>query len=132
MVKGRYLLLVVWAIIILVLCGMPPKDVDKIAFINFPYIDKVAHILLYVGFGLSVMAVVNLNKRLKGTFLSYVLAIAICAFYGWIIEILQLEVFPGRSYELMDVVADTTGAIVGVLAYNWVSTIFVKIFKIKM
>lgn len=130
MVKSRYLLLAVWAVIILVLCGLPPQDVEKMKLFNFPQLDKFVHMALYLGFGLFVMAVLTLHKRLRGTKTIYLIAIAICALYGWIIELLQRYLFVGRSYELLDLLADIIGAVLGVLLYNWLSGRFKRMFNI--
>lgn len=122
MVKKRYWLsIVVWAAIILILCGMPPQDVDKVKFFDFPFQDKVVHFALYFVLAMLVMAVLTLNSYLKNSKWTYTITIAICLLYGWLIEILQRAFFPGRSFEWMDVAADTAGAVVGVLLYKRVS-----------
>lgn len=100
---------------------MPPQDVDKIKFIDLPYLDKVVHFALYFVLAMLVMAVLTLNSYLKNSKWTYTITIAICLLYGWLIEILQRAFFPGRSFEWMDVVADTAGAVVGVLLYRRVS-----------
>lgn len=131
MVKARYWISIIWAIVILILCGMPPKDVEAIKFVDIPYLDKIAHFALYLVFGLLVMAVLTLHKRLKASNWIYVIAILICILYGWLIEVLQRAIFPGRSYELMDLVADTAGAVIGVLLYGWVSRKLKRWLKIE-
>lgn len=119
--KYRYWIAILWAIIILVLCGMPPQDVDKVKFIDFPHIDKVVHFCLYFVMGVLVVAVLSLNGTLKKSKWLLLVSISICFIYGWIIEIFQQVLFTGRSYEVMDIVADTAGAIVGVLLYRPIS-----------
>jgi len=122
MVKKSYWLLVtVWAAIILVLCGMPPQDVDKVKFFDLPYMDKIVHFALYFVLAMLVMAVLTLNSHLKTSRWTYIITITICLLYGWLIEVLQRAFFPGRSFEWLDVVADTAGAVVGVLLYKKVS-----------
>jgi VanZ family protein len=123
MVKKRYWFLVpAWAIIILILCGMPPKDVDEIKMFDFPFQDKIVHFGLYFVLAELIMAVLMLNTRLRQLrWASYAIAILSCLLYGWLIEVMQQNFFPGRSYELMDVVADTAGAVLGVLLYSPIS-----------
>ena len=122
MVKKSYWLLVtVWAAVILVLCGMPPQDVDKVKFFDLPYMDKIVHFALYFVLAMLVMAVLTLNSHLKTSRWTYIITITICLLYGWLIEVLQRAFFPGRSFEWLDVVADTAGAVVGVLLYKKVS-----------
>ncbi len=98
---------------------MPPKDVDKMKLFDFPFQDKIVHFGLYFVLGVLIMAVLTLNTRLKESKMaSYAITILICLLYGWLIEILQQNFFPGRSYELMDVASDTAGAVLGVLLYG--------------
>jgi len=119
MIKKRYWIsIAVWASIILVLCGMPPQDVDKIKFIDIPYLDKLVHFGLYFVLALLIMAILTLNSKLKYSRWANLITIFSCLLYGWLIEVMQRAFFPGRSYELMDVVADTAGAVVGVLLYR--------------
>lgn len=119
MIKKRYWIsIAVWASIILVLCGMPPQDVDKIKFIDIPYLDKLVHFGLYFVLALLIMAILTLNSKLKKSRWANLITIFSCLLYGWLIEVMQRAFFPGRSYELMDVVADTAGAVVGVLLYR--------------
>lgn len=119
MIKKRYWIsIAVWASIILVLCGMPPQDVDKIKFIDIPYLDKLVHFGLYFVLALLIMAILTLNSKLKKSRWANLITILSCLLYGWLIEVMQRAFFPGRSYELMDVVADTAGAVVGVLLYR--------------
>jgi Predicted integral membrane protein len=130
MVKKRYWLsIVIWAAIILILCGMPPQDVDKMKFIDIPYQDKIVHFGLYFILAVLIMAVLTLNTHLKQSKWAYVITILSCLFYGWLIEVMQRNFFPGRSYELMDIVADTAGAVVGVLLYKSISGLVKSWFK---
>jgi len=131
MVKKRYWVSVVlWAAIILILCGMPPQDVEKIKLFEIPYQDKIVHFMLYFVLALLVMALLTLNSTLRKTRWTYLLTILICLLYGWIIEVFQRTFFPGRSFEWMDVVADTAGAVIGVLLYRSISSFVKKRWKI--
>lgn len=130
MVKKRYWLsIVIWATVILILCGMPPQDVDKVKFFDFPFLDKIVHFGLYFVLALLIMAVLTLNSHLKHSKWTYTITIVVCLLYGWLIEVLQRAFFSGRSYELMDVVADTAGAVLGVLLYKQISKLVKSWFK---
>lgn len=124
--KKYWFSVTLWAVVILVLCGMPPQDVDKVKFIDIPNMDKIVHAGLYFVLALLLMAITTLNSFLKRTGLAYVVTIACCLLYGWLIEVFQREFFPGRSFEWLDVVADTTGGILGVLLYKYIRRIFKK------
>jgi VanZ family protein len=109
---------------------MPPQDVEKIKLFEIPYQDKIVHFMLYFVLALLVMALLTLNSTLRKTRWTYLLTILICLLYGWIIEVFQRTFFPGRSFEWMDVVADTAGAVIGVLLYRSISSFVKKRWKI--
>jgi len=107
-----------WACFILYLCSMPPADVNKISFFNFPNIDKVAHFTFYFTLvGLLLLADwKNEHYTLKRTI--YWISAAIM--YGIMIEILQGLFFEGRSASVFDASFNSLGAIFGYLAFRFV------------
>ena len=48
------------------------------------------------------------------------MVLIICSVYGLLIELIQSTKSIGRSYETGDVIADTIGVILGVIAINWI------------
>ena len=101
----------------------PPANIPKI--IHIPYIDKVVHFLMYLGFCLIgawsmdsrlYSAVRNLPelKRLKRFFL-LVLFMAIS--WGLAMELFQRFMAIGRHYSLYDLLANIAGACVGTGLY---------------
>lgn len=79
--------------------------------LSFPYADKLFHFLIYGGL-VAVARWTFATSRLTqlSTFNPQLLFIAIA--YGGLMELLQsLIVSYGRSFELLDVVANTLGAL---------------------
>ena len=96
-----------WAIIILVLSSLSPPKTPKIHL--FEGLDKVVHFSIYLMFSGFIFRELKKVNKIN----PYKLSIIIPVFYGVLMEILQHFVFRGRSFELMDIVANSLGAIFG-------------------
>lgn len=107
---NRYIYSLLWAAFILCVCGMNGNYIPEIHFTDIIQPDSLAHISL---FGLQTWFIATDNKR-KVTSNTQPLrpilpAFAISALYGVVIEILQATVFVNRSYDYMDMTANTLG-----------------------
>ncbi|WP_423997745.1 VanZ family protein [Maribacter sp. IgM3_T14_3] len=97
--------------------------------IDIPHIDKAVHFTFY--FGVVVLGYLTLSKRnstIKGRskLLWYMVLFAVC--YGIIIEILQHVATTDRHGDPLDALANSTGALVGMLA---VRILFFRIPALK-
>ncbi|MDI9859041.1 VanZ family protein [Flectobacillus roseus] len=101
---------------IIILCAMPGAKIPQV----FNFYDKLQHLL---AFGVWTFLVVYAYKSEKGGFFAGVL-------FGIGIEIMQycLPKSFHRSFDLIDVVADSLGALVGI-GFLWALK---KIFKIEI
>lgn len=112
-----YRLSLLWALFILCVCGMNGSYIPEIHFTDIIQPDSLAHITL---FGVQTWLIANENKRNmtdnKGLWQLIVPAFVISAVYGVIIEILQAIVFINRSYDYMDMAANTLGCALASLA----------------
>ncbi len=99
-----------WALFILCVCGMNGSYIPQIHFTDIIQPDSLAHITL---FGLQTWFIATDRKRKSpsnGLSLRLILpAFVISAMYGLIIEVLQATVFINRSYDYMDMAANTLG-----------------------
>jgi VanZ family protein len=115
----------IWGILILIACGLPSYDVEKVSVINFPEIDKVAHFTFH--FGLISLILWGKSKlNLLNSFKSYLLPALLVFFYGVIIEILQYLIFIGRSASVFDEMANTAGLVCGILFFVYVYNRYIK------
>ena len=125
--KKVYLLLissVVWAIIIFVLCTLPPSEVPKTKIL---YFDKVAHFGIF--FIQSVLLSLFLNFRTRKSYFQKILFSTLMAFiYGGLIEILQTKFF-NRSGDIYDLVADIVGGLFGAIIYPVILRILRRLFE---
>lgn len=108
--KQARLVAILWTLLVFIVCLLPSKDIPEI---DVPLIDKWVHFLL---FGLFAFLWLCSKPSPSPTFLLFIFAISVL--FGWFVESLQ-RAFPslGRSYELMDIVADAIGGLLGTLAF---------------
>jgi len=108
-----YLPAVIWLVIILVLSGYSGNQLPKVALWQ---IDKLAHIIMYGT--LSFFLIISFSKQFleKGNRFKIGLRIVLFGvFYGGFMEILQNNIFINRSGNWADFIANTIGAVLGVL-----------------
>ena len=107
---------IVWTLLILMLCLMPGDNLPSTSFLSFKGVDKLLHftlyfvLLIFVGKGL-----VNYFDSSYSNNRIIVIAFLYCLFLGVGIEFLQSIFVPGRSGDFFDVLANATGASVGVV-----------------
>jgi len=120
--KHSYWLAILWTLFIVVLLVMPSKDIPSPHFLNGIHFDKFVHFTLFGTFvGLWTIPYASRESREKNTRFFILVCLAACAF-GAGMEWVQLEFTHGdRDYENMDIVADSLGAIVGmIISMLWV------------
>lgn len=100
----RKILPIYWAILTFLLLA-PASETHKIKWFHFPGLDKVVHFGTFLILGLVFKLAFP-----KKQFISYMMLMLI---YGLATEILQDEMNWGRSLDLLDLLADTLGAILG-------------------
>jgi glycopeptide antibiotics resistance protein len=122
---------VIWALTILILCGIPGRDIPHISFLEILNFDKFVHagiffvlVLLTIRGFLLQTTCIKLRKSAK------LAALALCVIYGGSLEIMQGMLCEGRTADVFDFVANSFGATVGMLFYNWIEKIFlVRLIK---
>ncbi len=110
---------ILWALLIFVVCGIPGEDIPKISFLETIHFDKFVHLALF--FVLVLLTARGFN--LQSTFLKLqqhprFAAFIISIIYGGFIEILQETFFEQRSGDILDFMADSIGATLGLLIYK--------------
>lgn len=104
----------VWACIVLILCGIPGTRLPELTFWQWLRPDKIAHLIL---FGVQSYLLLIGFSKLPATSgwrrQSAVRAVAISIFYGVSIEWMQVYVFIQRSGDVRDAIANAIGALLG-------------------
>lgn len=108
--KRARFLAVLWTLLIFVGCLMPAKNVPHV---QVPLADKWVHFIFFGGFSFLWLC-----TRPSARLVNLCLVLALAVAYGTVIEVLQ-GVFTslGRSSEVMDLVADSIGGVLGVLVF---------------
>jgi VanZ family protein len=107
----RYALLFMYVGCIMALSLLPPQDLPKIRL--FENADKVIHFLMYFGF--AILSSWALKAELNRSRIWLILPATIG--WGFLMEVFQFEMHLGRSFSFYDMLANTTGATIGILIY---------------
>lgn len=108
----------VWALVILILCLLPGKELPTVDIENF---DKLAHFSMY--FLLALMMYYGWKKQDSFIALHHRTAIKILIItsaYGFVVEVIQELLTADRHFDLLDAIANSTGAVVGSLIGTFV------------
>lgn len=118
-----------WALVILILCGMPGRDIPHISFLELLSFDKFVHAGIF--FVLLVLTVRGFKMQSRYESLgrhARLIAALICITYGGALEIMQGTVFEERSADIYDFMANSFGCVLGLAAYNQAERIFLSKF----
>lgn len=109
---------VIWALVILVLCAFPGKDIPHISFLELLAFDKWVHAGIFFVLAVLLMRGMKFTQVRAAHITSVLFALAICIPYGGLLEIMQGTLFKDRSADLYDFIANSFGAVCGVLLYR--------------
>ncbi len=124
MIKGRFkgfLPAILWSFVIIILSILPGKTMNSFSFSDLWNIDKLGHLLVYgIHTILLLQGFRQLNKEiLIGHCIS---ALLLSVLLGFSIEIIQDSFFPDRHFDILDLIANIIGSIVGLIIYNFLKT----------
>lgn len=112
----------IWALIILILCGIPGTSIPHSSFLEILEFDKFVHAGMFF-----VLMTLTLNGFIKQTSVNFIknnaliCALAICVLYGALTEVLQGAIFVERSPSLLDFIANTFGCIMAIIVFKKIS-----------
>lgn len=124
---NKFLPGIAWFFIVGILTLMPGKDVPDVGWLNFPDFDKIVHIVLFGGLTLLFCLPylkTGISFRKKRTIFIRISLLMIL--WGFIIELIQKFFVTGRSFEWLDLLADS----VGVFLAFWISSKLIKSHKL--
>ena len=104
-------------LIILVLSLMPGSSLPSFSFIDLFQPDKLGHFVAYGVFTASLLygfVQQVLPEKIARQTVIKVFLFAIS--YGVIIELMQYSIFTSRNFEVLDIIANIIGCLVGVLS----------------
>jgi len=95
---------------------MPGKAIPKISWLELLSFDKFVHASIFFVEQILFM------RALQFQFRGYKwLTLLLCVAYGGGLELMQSYIFSERSGDVLDFIANATGAFVGLLLYNKVN-----------
>lgn len=100
-----------------------PRQMPRLMYI--PHLDKVVHLLMYLGFSFLGLWVLNTglvkqnlsDVKRKNGWLNYLFIAFVAANWGLFMEIMQRYMHTGRHYSVYDLHANITGVFLGSLIY---------------
>lgn len=114
MFRNYHLPTTLWAIFILVICGIPGDKIPELSFWQWLRPDKIVHLLVFgIQSFLLHKSLLHSGKPLLIN-KAAMLAVVVSSTYGILVEVLQDWVFINRSGDVRDALANTIGAILGV------------------
>lgn len=114
----RKIIAIVYLATVAVLSLMPSRDLPH--FTVYPEIDKVVHLCMYLGLSFLACWSYEISRdRMKPLYLM----VAGVFMYGVLMEILQRTMHNGRNFDFRDMLANLTGAIIGILIYRYLDRI---------
>lgn len=110
-----------WALLILILCGIPGRDIPHISFLELLSFDKFVHAGIF--FVLVVLVIRGFELQTTFSFLqknAKSIACTLCISYGGLLELMQEAVFEERSADVYDFIANSFGCLLGLFLYRWI------------
>lgn len=113
----HYLLTFIWAIIVLILCLLPPNKLGEPGSM-FEGADKLVHTGFFFVFGILMFhASIRIHGTTKPNFLILSRVLLISIVFALLTEFLQWKVFTYRTAEIWDLFANFTGIGMACFAY---------------
>ena len=110
---------ILWALFILILCGIPGRDIPHISFLELLSFDKFVHAaIFFVLILLTIRGFVLQTNFPQLQHFSRSIALMICVLYGGSLEIMQGTIFEERTADLYDFMANSIGSAFGLILYN--------------
>lgn len=100
------------------------KSLNKVSLFHIQNMDKVIHFLMYFFLSISLQSSIKRNSSLKKESRILITLIFVIS-YGLLMEVFQFYFTSDRSAEILDVFANITGCLTGIL-------IFPVLFKLKI
>ena len=117
MIRKLFIISLVWAVLILILCGIPGGSLPSSRFFHIPNFDKIVHTALYFPLAIFLGAEFDLSKKSILRITGPLLTMLLVTVYGGLIEILQEKLFSNRSSDIVDLLADVIGGLLGLTIY---------------
>ena len=104
---------------------LPGNDLEGSSWWETYKIDKLVHIVAFSLLALSASITLSkLRVLIDENYRLMTLILVVCAVFGTILEFLQQELRVGRSAELLDILADCIGVLLGFVIFRTLYGVF--------
>ena len=111
----RWIPAAIWMVIILSLSLWPSGQIPRI---NWPYIDKAAHLVMYGILAIAGMYGFSGQYNFYRKRYSYAaLTVLLASIFGTLMEVLQYFITSGRNFESQDILANIIGSLAAALIF---------------
>lgn len=118
----RLIIALLWTLFVAISCLVSSSTISNVGSVDIPYFDKFVHFCFYTGFTLLWTWSFRIHKTDKNYVYKASLLFLFAVVFGLCIELLQKYTTTSRSFEWLDVVANSSGAFFGLL----ISALFQK------
>ena len=105
---------VLYTLFLLLASVSPTSDLPKI---DFPFLDKIIHVLLYMALAVIWLLFEYMGNKARISLKTMVLVLVFCFIYGIIIEVIQDQFTAFRKADPMDALANLVGVLVGWMVF---------------
>jgi len=108
---------VLWAALILGLSTMPGSSLPDFDWGNLLQPDKLGHLAVYGIFtGFLLWGNAQWFRPEKMPRYTVILVLLVAVLYGILMEWLQWQFFPGRNFDVLDIIANIIGCFIGLIS----------------
>ena len=107
---------ILWSIFILVLSTIPSINLPE-TFWDLLAPDKFGHAIVY---GILTILILNgLVKKKISNSKAMLMAVRLASLYGILMELIQFSFFPGRYFEILDIIANIIGSFGSLFVFHF-------------
>jgi len=119
--KNSLVLLITWWAVIFILCATPGHFIPSVHWLEMLSFDKWVHAGMFLVL-IALFFMVNIKHKQKKALIY--LYVVLGVFYGMALEWMQANLFSNRSADWQDIIANTFGCLIALLAYKKIKTYF--------
>jgi len=112
-----YIPAILWSLVILFLSTTGGINLPS-SWWDYISLDKVGHLVVYGLFTILLIWGFTQNRTLPLVKIKRNIALGISIIYGIGMEVVQYTFFPGRFFEIPDIIANIIGSILGLYLYK--------------
>lgn len=119
----------VWAAFIFILCSIPGKDIPAADWMQMISLDKWVHAGVFAVLMIFVFHGYGQYDFARPRYYVSVILLLLAVVYGGITELYQHFFLPDRYADVYDFIANSIGAIIGLLIYHRYASDFYRRFQ---